>query len=424
VRGPGRLAEGLSALVAWWSERRDLLIVLGLFALLIASGAASYLSRPGESGQGSPYSTYSAGPAGALALYRWLDALGYRVRRVTSVPFAVPGDARLLIVLGPSDGYSAPEAEAVTAWVRQGGAAVLGLDAADPALLRAVGGEVRPLPLPAGGDPRQAQPLLQRPPPRRLLVSHAVGVAFADPRAVSYLTVRAGSQRATVLRERPLGAGSVYLLGAPQLLSNAGITQADNRLLALNLLADVGPGAVVAFDEYHHGVRVRDAQEVADLLFTTPLGRSLLYAGIVALVYLWLGGRRLGRPVMPPTPAARSVAEYIVSLGGLFRRGGARGDALDILRRAFHRDVAAALGLDPPTGEHADGAALTRALEERSLLSVAGILELRALLVPVDNTTLSEAELVRRARALDRIHAEVRQAVGQRPGDSGTGIHT
>jgi len=55
VRGPGRLAGGLSALVAWWSERRDLLIVLGLFALLIASGVASYLSRPGETGQGAPY---------------------------------------------------------------------------------------------------------------------------------------------------------------------------------------------------------------------------------------------------------------------------------------------------------------------------------------------------------------------------------
>ena len=57
--------------------RRDELILIGLFALLaafIALGPARSASDPAA----GSHSSHSSGPDGALALYRWLAALGYK----------------------------------------------------------------------------------------------------------------------------------------------------------------------------------------------------------------------------------------------------------------------------------------------------------------------------------------------------------
>ena len=100
--------------------RRDALLLAGLFAALavfIALGPARSASDPAA----GSHSSHSSGPDGALALYRWLAALGYKVERLQYQTFAPDPAADLLIVLAPRERFSREEAAEVAAWVEEGG---------------------------------------------------------------------------------------------------------------------------------------------------------------------------------------------------------------------------------------------------------------------------------------------------------------
>ncbi len=65
------------------SRRGDILLVVGLLVALL--GIAVIAVGGGAAGNGQDAlqgSSVSPAPGGALALYRWLDAAGYPVRRV------------------------------------------------------------------------------------------------------------------------------------------------------------------------------------------------------------------------------------------------------------------------------------------------------------------------------------------------------
>jgi hypothetical protein len=399
---------------------RDLIVSsVVLFAALIASGIVSYLNQPGENGFGPRYSTYSADGDGTLALYRWLASLGYRVRRVESVPFSPAGDLDALFVVAPTVSYAADEAGRLVAWVRDGATAVVALEwgADQDALLRALGARLEALPAEGSGAASTArlapaQPLLLAPPVGALAPLPVAGVRLDEADSVTYLT--AGPRREPVLVGRRLGRGLLFVLGAPAVLSNAYIQRADDRRLPLNLLAGLRAGATVGFDEFHHGVQVQTAQDAGDLLFSTPLGRALLYGGVILLGFLLLSGRRLGRPVVERVPPARSIAEYIVSLGALFRRSGARADALAIIVRDFTHEVAGAYHVREVVDGVGGARSLVDALSDRGLLGAADADELLKLLEPVPDRALDEGVLVRRVRALDAVRATLRR--GPAPG--------
>jgi hypothetical protein len=393
---------------------RDVVLVGVLFTALVASGVVSYLNHPTESGLGVSYSTYSADRDGTLALYLWLARLGYRVRRVQSVPYALPADLDAVFVVVPSLTYTADEAAHLLAWVRGGGTAILALDrsAGQAALLRAFGARLDVPPAIAGATPppAPAQPVLDAPPVRRLAPLPLARVAFAAPASVTYLI--AGASRAPVLVGRRLGRGRVFLLGAPALLSNTYIRQADDRLVPLNLLSSLRRDAAIGFDEFHHGVQVQQAQSAADLLFSTAPGRALLYAGAIVLIYLALSGRRLGPPVVARRPPARSISEYIVSLGALYRRSGARADALAIVTRAFLLGLAETYHLPPVANASQAPSDVVRALRERGVLDGPRAVHMQALLEP-PRGALSEAELLRRVCALDSLRADLHGEQGR-----------
>ena len=118
---------------------RDLVVVLALFALLIAFTAYGAQRRAELEAQQEtfiPYSTRSAAPEGTLALQSWLTSLGYDSRRLESEPFGLPAGAQVLFVFPGRISYTDVEMRAVLGWVDQGNTLIVGAtglaDANDP----------------------------------------------------------------------------------------------------------------------------------------------------------------------------------------------------------------------------------------------------------------------------------------------------
>jgi hypothetical protein len=327
--------------------RRDILILAGLFvalAALIALGPARNVSAPGTSA-----TSHASGDGGALALFRWLDAVGYDVGRIEYAEFAPDPDADMLIVLGPTERYSREEAAAVADWVAAGGTLLVAeeragafgmsanlLDAFDLAVIRPGGADAQPASVPV------LQPALGA--PLAITLEAATGAAINTERAdVARL---AGDEKRPVLVGLQHGEGYVFASSTVYPFTNAGIGQADNAAMVLNLLRRVPAAGRVVFDEFHHGFQ--GEASLRTLLLGTPWGWATLYAAVVGAAYLALTGRRFGRPAPLGAEAdRRSSAEYLESLAGLLRRAGKADYLQGHFRSAFKRRLARAYGLNP-----------------------------------------------------------------------------
>jgi hypothetical protein len=377
--------------------RRDALILIGLFVALaafIALGPARSLSDPSA----SSHSSHSSGPDGALALYRWLGALGYEVERLQYQAFAPDPAADLLIVLGPSERFTREEAEAVAAWVEEGGV-LLAAEARAGAfgdaapLLAAFAVEVAPAP----GQPGLIemapvlQPALSAPLALRLRAETSAVLRLGRPDAA----LLAGTAEAPVLAGLQVGAGYVYASSAAHPFSNEGLGAADNAALVLNILRRVPPGGRIVFDEVHHGFISQPSLRA--LLFGTPWGWAILYAAATMAAYLAFTGRRFGRPVPLRAEARRrSSAEYLESMAGLLRRGGKLSYVQAHFHSSFKRRLARAHGLNPRLE---DGAFVESLAEADPALARAAQPLLARLAIPLG----SEAELLRAVAAADEL---------------------
>ncbi|MGQ9926072.1 MAG: DUF4350 domain-containing protein [Chloroflexaceae bacterium] len=357
-----------------------MLILAGLFgalALFIALGPGRAASVPG-----SGASSHASGPRGALALYRWIDALGYDVRRLQySERFAPDPEAAVLIVLAPSERYTRDEATAVAEWVEQGGMLILADDrpgqlGGAASLFRAFEMELfvpldNPLPEPAP----VLQPVFSAPPARAVVAGAPAALRTTRADAVPL----AGASIAPLVLGLPYGTGYVFASAALHPFTNGGLDEGDNAAMVLNMLRRAPPGVRVVFDEYHHGFISQPSLRA--LLLGTPWGWAILYTALMLATYLAFTGRRFGRPVpLQAETARRSSAEYLESMAGLLRRAGRREALQEHYRASFKRRLAQASGLNP----HLDDAAFLEALAaiapERA--ERAGIL-LTALAAPV-----------------------------------------
>jgi hypothetical protein len=327
--------------------QRDTLVLIGLFvglAALIALGPARSASMPGG---GS--SSHVSGESGALALYRWLDTMGYDVARVQYAEFAPDPEAELLLVLGPTVRYTPDEAEAVAAWVAAGGTLLVAENRAgafgmSAELLELFG--LRVVAWPEGELPPVELPVLQpafAAPPTTVIAARPGGRLQSDR---ADLAVLAGSEAEPVIVGLQHGAGYLFASSTTEPFTNVGLGEADNAALMLNILRRVQPGGRVAFDEYHHGFISEPS--LRRLLLETPWGWAILYTAAVGGAYLLLTGRRFGRPVpLRAETGRRSSAEYLESLAGLLRRAGRADYLRQHYRASFKRRLARVHGLNP-----------------------------------------------------------------------------
>ena len=155
------------------------------------------------------------------------------------------------------------------------------------------------------------------------------------------------------------GAGEIVVVAEPAVWSNRLIAQADNSVLAANLLAP--QHNPVVFDEFYHGLAVRGNP----LYLLTRPGFAAAFVGVllVAGVLAWRSAVFLGPPLSAAKPSRRDLGEYVSAMAQFFCRGrGSRRFLMSEVRDGVLRQICRELKLPFDTLELDR---ITSALERR-----------------------------------------------------------
>lgn len=355
------------------------------FALLIVL-IGIVVSLRGTSASDSPdHSSLSDGNNGTSALRYFAQRLGYSASTVEG-DFSLPSSHGLLFVFSPSTGYSLTEAQQLRQWVSAGNILVYADENGDPDVDSQFGLRRSSTGVPAAA--RSAAPIFGG--VNRLSGGSQSGFFQPGPTQVPILRNPGGAVLGVRLT---VGSGAVIALADPLPLCNAYLGLADNGRFAADLLALTPPGAIVLFDEYHHGAIAGNPTALSWI--ATPWGAALALAVLVIFVGLAMRGRSFGPTVSLAGLRDRSSAEYAMAVGNLLHRTGARQITLQTLLTATRRTVAERVGLSSGTPNDQ----LDQALSQRS---PAEGKELAALETAVDRPTASEEDVLAIAR---RMHA-------------------
>jgi hypothetical protein len=337
--------------------------------------------RRDDDAQAGVPTTHSSGEAGAMALLRWVQELGYDAQRLEYRPFELGEADAALVVLSPSEPFNRTEVRATLDWVEAGGTLIVADDrpalfGGGNALLREL--DIRTVPYSDTARIERApaaQPALDQPPVRDALVRTDRVLEFDRADFARLL----GPPDGTVLAGLKRGAGYVYVSSSVLPFTNEGLRDEANAALLLNLLRRVRPEGRLLFDEYHHGFFTPPSLRTRVL--GSPWGWALIAATLITAAFIVLTGRRFGRPVpLREETARRSSAEYVESMADLFQRGGKRAFVLAHYHAALKRRLAKPFGINPrlddeafvrelarfrPVDEAALGAQLARLRRER-----------------------------------------------------------
>jgi hypothetical protein len=138
------------------------------------------------------------------------------------------------------------------------------------------------------------------------------------------------------------GLGRVVVLSDPYVVSNAGLARADNLQLAANVVT--GPGGLIAFDEYHHGLGSARNQTLA-YFAGTPVLWMFAQGLVVVLAVVWSRSRRFARPLPAPHVDRRSSLEFVSSMAELQQRARAYDLAIENVYSRTRRALARYAGL-------------------------------------------------------------------------------
>lgn len=365
----------------------DLIVVVVLFGALVAFSAYT-TARQAEAERTPAYSTHSTAANGTAALYAWFEELGYRVERIENGPFRVAEDAGLLFVLMPAYPYNEIETRLLQTWVEElGHTLVLVTDSWHGTnLAQAFDVQARPL-VDVAQVLTPTVPLLISPPPGPIQTVTRYGLVPDRDDFVAHLQ----TDEAPVLISMRPGQGRLILSTSPTPFTNAGLRDPGSARLAHNLLAGLEPGALIQFDEVHHGYTARDVDNaLLAWLYRSPWGWALLYMLVVVLGWILLQGWRFGQPVpLPERMSRRPQSEYVTSMAGLFRRAGRRTFVMRHHHDRLKRELARPWRINPDLSDAAFAAELARYRDELDEAA------LHDLLVRLSGKRVNEAELVR-----------------------------
>jgi len=152
---------------------------------------------------------------------------------------------------------------------------------------------------------------------------------------VAFLRSLAGEVLGTYV---PLGRGRVYALAGAGPLTNGDLANADNGVLAADLLAAAGASAVISFDQFHHAGSGGEAGSLAWL--GTPWGIAILLGTLVVFALLLARGRMFGPRIPIYAGTEPSSAEFTAAVAAMLRRADARRQTLERLLRATREALA------------------------------------------------------------------------------------
>ena len=305
-------------------DRATVFVFLAVVAVIAAYAGLVSLAQQYYTVTSASPSVYGTDSAGLSVYFRYLDRLGLGPVALKTME-NLPADATI-IAAGPFENPPSPsEARALVAWVRGGGRLVLaGPESAT--ILRGSG---------LGGSPSAGETTARLGPDQPGPLSR--GVKRMEPGAGRLLSADPGwvvqyrDGKGAALLSASLGRGDVVWLADTHPISNGGIGVADDAALAV-ALADAG--RPVYFDEYHHGF-IDDATVWDRLGYGGQAAIVLLFAGVLLL--LVATSRRIGPPIAETEVVQARTGAYIGQLAELYRKAGARAEALSSLEDGLFR---------------------------------------------------------------------------------------
>lgn len=382
---------------------KAILLIAGLFVVLVGLNFLFFVDRRGEEEDEDTgdRSSYRSTPYGTLAFYTLLAEDHYNVTRFEK-PFTELKDREpgTLIIIAPPDIHN-PDAEELVAlnkWVEAGGLLII----IDREIHLSIGdAAVRTEP----GDSKATIHPLQPTPFNRsvqhvALSDHASRVKV-DSRSTTY---HIGDDQAAILADAQVGKGRVVLLTDQFVVANNGIGQADNVMLALNLLSGRSEGKI-AFDEYHHGYGgSATGGGLMSYFRGTPVLWMMAQAGLLLALVVYSYGRRFGRPIPLRIERRTTNLEFVSSMANITRLAEASDLAMENIYSEFRKRLCRFSGL-PPKVENAKlaaAAARRSKLEERDLSSLLSRCE-----EITRGEQVSEPELLRLVRHIREIESQL-----------------
>ncbi|MBI3988985.1 MAG: DUF4350 domain-containing protein [candidate division NC10 bacterium] len=346
-------------------------------------------------------STYHPTPGGVKAAYLFLRELGFQVERWRKPFQDLPREGRLLFTVAPLYPLNQDEVDRLLTWV-EGGGVVVYVEDRPTSLLKRLDVAVA-----SWEGQEEALPAIPS--------VYTLGIEVLSPRgqhrfvAQPGMAVHVGQGRSGLVLSFRRGEGKVILIADPELLSNRGIGQADNGRLLVNIAGAHGSGGRIFFDEYHQGYF--EEEGLMSYLGRTTFPLVALQGFLIALVFIFSKGTRLGRPIPLAEEERRSSLEYVDSMARIYQAAKAGGLALEALHQRLRTDLAKALQVPPST----DGAALAQRaaplfkMDQGELFGV-----LSRSFTTARKGALSEGELLTLARGIQRVRRKLKPASKER----------
>jgi hypothetical protein len=274
--------------------------------------ARAYLERTGASPRTLTTPLAQADvPAGAVLLR--LDVKATRDRRPMAFPEGPAPDGGARASTPPKSGLT-PEEDA---FARSGGRLVLSVE-----------GEA------TTGESKKVSFLL----PGVSALSSSLPRALPSPALIDAQPIFEHGETPSIVRAQ-VGAGEVYWLSEPELLSNARLGSAEHLALLLALCQ----GRTPVFDEAVHGI-VADVG-MLELLRRWGFGPALLLGCFLTLLLFWRRAAIAGPPADPFRDTRSESVELLDSMAALYQKALSPEEALRLYRTRVVHEIALTLAL-------------------------------------------------------------------------------
>lgn len=323
--------------------------------------------------EGDPLDPNATNATGTAALLALLGETG------TAVDRGLPADGTDTVLL-LDDRLTVSQRRTLSRWVGDGGTLVVAdplspfapfVDLADGVATADVGPGPCPLPgldgLDLDGDELRLYPPVVSPPAGPVPVRPGPDGATGFVAAEGCFGVVGD-----YLQVSRQGQGRVVALGGADPLTNQFLDEADNAVLAVNLLDPEGAGGPVSV--LYGPVVSPGTRQLSDLVPSWAAWVAWQLAAAFALFVVWRI-RRFGHPVPEPQPVELPASLLVRATGELRRRSGAVPEASDVLRRDLEQRLRRQLKVSPetPTVELAGRAAALAGLDpERVARALSG----------------------------------------------------
>ncbi len=323
---------------------RDTKLLIGIMLILAIITALAAVQQNAQK-KDPVLSSLSSAPDGALALKLWVQALNYNVDEQVIGDFIPPKNASILFVLEPLF-PTETELQPLDDWVEAGGTLIaIGDQYGMYVLLDHYHFGLDYLPENVT-SPANETPLLDSPVGLDLKNVKVKTVLQSERDDFVVLAAYGGKPVLVSFEQRK---GRVILGTIPESFTNAGLKEAGNPELVLNILALARAKGTVWFDEWHHGVRSSSPiLGPSEFLRRTPVGHALLFATAVIFIVLFIQGRGFGRPVpLPQEIKRRGALEHVTGIANLSRRAAHRSAVMMQYHQQIKRKLGQRYRLDP-----------------------------------------------------------------------------